>query len=78
MDKACSRHRKEVSAYNILVRKHKTNRLLEFLGVDGRILEWILKKQCEKMWTAARWLKRERRAGFCEYGKEHSGAIKSM
>jgi hypothetical protein len=29
----------------------------EDLGVDGRILEWILRKLGEKLWTGCIWLR---------------------
>jgi hypothetical protein len=30
---------------------------LEDLGIDGKILEWILGKQCESVWTGFIWLR---------------------
>jgi hypothetical protein len=53
MDGACTIHRREISAFKILVRKHEGKISLEDLGVDGRISKWILKKQGERIWAAA-------------------------
>jgi hypothetical protein len=46
------------NAYSILVGKPEGKRHLQDLGIDGRvILEWILGKQFEKVWSRIMWLR---------------------
>jgi hypothetical protein len=46
------------NVYKILVRKPEGNNHSDDLGVDVRIiLEWILAKQDEKLWTACIWFR---------------------
>jgi len=40
------------------------------------ILEWILKKQSEKLWTECIYLQTGTNGGFCEGGNETSGSLK--
>jgi hypothetical protein len=46
------------------------------LGVDGRILKFILKKQDFRMFTGFIWLMISPRGGLFEHGNESSGSIK--
>jgi hypothetical protein len=46
------------NTYKFLVGKHKGRDYSEDLSVDGRIiLDWILGKQDENMWTKFIWLR---------------------
>jgi hypothetical protein len=46
----------------------------EDLGVDERILEWIVMEYVRKVWTGFIWL-RIRTSGCCEHGNELSGSV---
>ena len=43
--------------YMVLVGKSKERDHSEDLGIDGRILKWILKKQNWRAWTSFIWLR---------------------
>jgi hypothetical protein len=45
------------NAYKILVRRSEENNQLDYLSIDGRILEWIFEKQGGKLWTGCIWLR---------------------
>jgi hypothetical protein len=65
------------NAYSVLVGKPEGKNHLEDLGVDGRIiLECILRKQGEKVWTRCLWFRIGLVADSCELGNEPSGYIK--
>jgi hypothetical protein len=49
---------------------------LEDLGVDGRILNRILKKQCGKVRVGFIWLRIGTDGGSCEHGNEASSTTK--
>jgi hypothetical protein len=51
-------------AYKILIRKSEGKRPLGRQGTNGKIiLQWILEKQDEKLWTAFIWFRTETSGG---------------
>jgi len=50
--------------YMVLVRKSKERDHSEDLGIDGRILKWILKKWDWRAWTSFIWLRIGIRVGL--------------
>jgi hypothetical protein len=46
------------------------------LGIDGRMLKWILGKQGLGVWIGFIWLGKGPVVGSCEYGNQCSGSIK--
>jgi hypothetical protein len=49
----------------------------EDLGINRRIILWILRKYGGKMWTGCIWLGKGLVAGCCEHCNEPSGSIKA-
>jgi hypothetical protein len=48
----------------------------EDVGVDGKILQWILGKYDVKFWTECIWFTQKPLASCCEQGNKLSGSIK--
>jgi hypothetical protein len=51
VDEACSTHRRDGKFIQNFGRKNRGENHSEDLGVDGRKIEEILKKQVERAWT---------------------------
>jgi hypothetical protein len=57
MGRPCSMHGRNLKYVQNFGRKPQRREHSEDLGVDGRILKWILGKQSEKVWTGFSWLR---------------------
>jgi hypothetical protein len=61
------------TAQMILVGKPDVKKLLWKLVVNRRILNWVLKKQDERVWIEFIRLRKRRRGGAFDYGNKPSG-----